>query len=210
MLFSRGAHDATATFDIGNPNLGIETAKSIEIGLRRAQGPLRFELTGYYTRFNGFIFRRLTGNTCDETACVDAANLPPLELRQAIYSQQGRGLSRRRIAEPARCRAALWRHLGRRGSVRRRPRHLHRRHQRATGFRRYGSAAASIGARTNWFARINLLHAFAQNDIAPIGETPTAGYNLLKAEVTYNTKLNSSWFRAPRDDGRPGRQQPPE
>ena len=35
-LFSRGAHDATATFDIGNPNLGIETAKSIEIGLRRA------------------------------------------------------------------------------------------------------------------------------------------------------------------------------
>src|SRR5712671_4307432 len=25
-LFSRGAHDATATFDIGNPNLGIETA----------------------------------------------------------------------------------------------------------------------------------------------------------------------------------------
>ena len=65
-LFSRGAHDATATFDIGNPNLGIETAKSIEIGLRRAAGPLRFELTGYYTKFNGFIFRRLTGNTCDE------------------------------------------------------------------------------------------------------------------------------------------------
>ena len=55
-LFSRGAHDATATFDIGNPNLGIETAKSVEIGLRRATGPLRFEATGYYTRFNGFIF----------------------------------------------------------------------------------------------------------------------------------------------------------
>ena len=46
-LFSRGAHDATATFDIGNPNLTIETAKSVEIGLRKATGPFRFEATAY-------------------------------------------------------------------------------------------------------------------------------------------------------------------
>jgi iron complex outermembrane receptor protein len=59
-LFSRGGHDATATFDIGNPNLTIETAKSVEIGLRRATGPLRFEITAYYTQFSGFIYRRLT------------------------------------------------------------------------------------------------------------------------------------------------------
>ena len=65
-LFSRGAHDATATFDIGNPNLGVETAKSVEVALRRATGPLRFEVTGYYTKFNGFIFRRLNGNTCED------------------------------------------------------------------------------------------------------------------------------------------------
>ena len=44
--------------------------------------------------------------------------------------------------------------------------------------------------------RVNLLHAFAQNDIAAIGETPTAGYNLLKAEVSYKTKLDPSWFGA--------------
>src|SRR5882757_2888368 len=63
-LFSRGAHDATATFDIGNPNLTLETAKSVEIGLRKATGPFRFEATAYYTRFNNFIFRRLTGVMC--------------------------------------------------------------------------------------------------------------------------------------------------
>src|SRR3954449_10907622 len=34
-LFSRGAHDATGTFDIGNQDLTIETAESVEIGLRR-------------------------------------------------------------------------------------------------------------------------------------------------------------------------------
>ena len=39
-LFSRGAHDATATFDIGNPNLKTEVAKSVEVGLRRAKGPV--------------------------------------------------------------------------------------------------------------------------------------------------------------------------
>lgn len=47
----------------------------------------------------------------------------------------------------------------------------------------------------NWLARINYLHAFAQNDVA-VGETPTAGYNLLKAEISYKTKLDSSWFGA--------------
>jgi iron complex outermembrane receptor protein len=87
-LFSRGAHDATATFDIGNPDLKIEVAQSIEAGIRRAVGPFRFELTAYYTRFNGFIFRNLTGNTCDATACVDAADPNPLELRQARYDQR--------------------------------------------------------------------------------------------------------------------------
>ena len=88
-LFSRGAHDATGTFDIGNPNLGIETAKTIEIGLRRATGPFRFEATAYYTKFNGFIYRRLTGNTCEDVACVSPADpASPLELNQAIYSQR--------------------------------------------------------------------------------------------------------------------------
>ena len=44
--------------------------------------------------------------------------------------------------------------------------------------------------------RINLLHAFAQTNIAAIAETPTAGYNLLKAEVSYKTRLASNPFGA--------------
>ncbi|KAF0121600.1 MAG: TonB-dependent receptor, partial [Methylocystaceae bacterium] len=64
-LFSRGIHEATGTFDIGNPNLRIEGAKTIEIGLRRPVGPFRFEATAYLTRFDGFIFRNLTGAVCE-------------------------------------------------------------------------------------------------------------------------------------------------
>ena len=191
-LFSRGGHDATVTFDIGNPNLGIETAKSVEVGLRRATGPLRFEVTGYYTKFNGFIYRRLTGNTCEDGACQAG---PGLELNQAIYSQRdatfrGGEFQFQYDVLP------VWNgQFGIEGqydivratfedgtNVPRIP------PQRLGGGLFYRDA--------NWLMRVNLLHAFAQNDIAVVGETATAGYNLLKAEVSYKTKLDASWFGA--------------
>ena len=48
----------------------------------------------------------------------------------------------------------------------------------------------------NWLARVNLLHAFSQNNIATAGETPTDGYNLLKAELAYTTPLQPNDFGA--------------
>jgi iron complex outermembrane recepter protein len=194
-LFSRGPHDATATFDIGNPNLGIETAKSIEIGLRRATGPLRFEITGYYTKFSGFIFRRLTGNTCDEASCVDAADPNPLELKQAVYSQRDatfRGGEFQSQLDVGPLNGGIWGVENQFDVVR-------ATFADGTNVPRIPPVRAGGGLYwrdANWLMRVNLLHAFAQNDIAPIGETPTAGYNLLKAEVSYKTKLDASWFGA--------------
>lgn len=191
-LFSRGGHDATVTFDIGNPNLKIETAKSVEIGLRKSTGPFRFELTGYDTHFNGFIYRNLTGNTCDGTACVANSSL---ELNQAIYSQRDahfRGAEFQFQYDVI----PLW--FGQFGvegqydivratfddgsNVPRIP------PQRLGGGVYYRDA--------NWLARVNLLHAFAQNDIGGI-ETSTPGYNRLKAELSYTTKLTKTdWWGA--------------
>jgi iron complex outermembrane receptor protein len=195
-LFSRGAHDATATFDIGNPNLGIETAKSIEIGLRRASGPLRFEATAYYTKFSGFIFRRLTGNTCEDVACVGPADPAfPLELNQAIYSQRDatfRGGEFQSQLDIGPLNGGIWGIENQFDVVR----NLQRRHQRSANPAVVRVGGGLFWRDANWLTRINLLHAFAQNDIAPIGETPTAGYNLLKAEISYKTKLDSGWFGA--------------
>ena len=191
-LFSRGGHDATATFDIGNPNLGIETAKSIEAGLRRATGPLRFELTGYYTKFNGFIFRRLTGNTCEDSVCQLGAGL---ELNQAIYSQRDatfRGGEFQFQYDVMPVWNGLWGIEGQYDIVR-------ATFDDGTNVPRIPPQRLGGGVfyrDANWFARVNLLHAFAQNDVAPIAETPTAGYNLLKAEISYKTKLDPSWFGA--------------
>jgi iron complex outermembrane receptor protein len=194
-LFSRGAHDATATFDIGNPDLGIETAKSIEVGLRRATGPFRFELTGYYTKFNGFIFRRLTGNTCDSAACVDIANPMQLELNQARYSQRDaifRGGEFQSQLDIGPLNGGIWGIEDQFDFVR-------ATFTDDTNVPRIPPMRVGGGVYwrdANWFMRVNLLHAFAQNDIALIGETPTPGYNLLKAEVSYKTKLDPSWFGA--------------
>jgi iron complex outermembrane recepter protein len=43
----------------------------------------------------------------------------------------------------------------------------------------------------NWFVRMGLLHAFAQTDIAQF-ETPTDGYNLLRAEIVHRRFLRYS------------------
>ena len=183
-LFSRGPHDATATFDIGNPNLKIEVAKSVEIGLRRAVGPVRFEVTAYYTRFDGFIFRRLTGNTCDESSCVDALS-PALELNQAVYSQRDaifRGGEFQFQWDVLPKWGGFFGVEGQFDIV------------RATftdggNVRIRGALGGGVYSHAEWFARINLLHAFAQNNVAEVAETPTEGYNLLKAEVSYTHKF---------------------
>jgi iron complex outermembrane receptor protein len=45
----------------------------------------------------------------------------------------------------------------------------------------------------NWTARVNLLHAFAQNNLGAF-ETPTPGFNLLNAELSHTTRLpNGGW-----------------
>jgi len=182
-LFSGGAHDATATFDKGNPNLGIEAAQSLEVGLRRAKGPFRFEATAYVTKFKGFIYRRLTGDTCDEAgACGPGVG----ELNEAIYAQAdalfrgGEFQSQWDIAPLAggvigienqfdvvRATFADGSNVPRIPPV------------------RLGGGVYWRDA--NWFARVKLLHAFAQNDVAP-SETATPGYDDLRAEVSYTVK----------------------
>jgi len=194
-LFSRGGHDATATFDIGNPNLTIETAKSVEIGLRRATGPLRFEATAYYTRFENFIFRRLTGVMCgsDFNSCGNGD--PTNGLNQAVYSQRNaifRGGEFQSQLDVAQLFGGIWGVENQFDLVR-------ATFTDGTNVPRIPPVRVGGGVfwrDTNWLMRVNYLHAFAHTDVAVIAETPTAGYNLLKAEVSYRTKLDPAYFGA--------------
>src|SRR6185436_2066300 len=169
------------------------TAKSVEIVLRRATGPLRFEVTAYYTRFSNFIYRRLTGVMCDEdfASCGNPAG----ELNQAVYSQRDaifRGGEFQSQLDVGPLNGGIWGVESQFDVVR-------ATFTDGTNVPRIPPVRAGGGLYwrdTNWLMRVNLLHAFAQNDVAPIAETPTAGYNLLKAEVSYKTKLDPTWFGA--------------
>jgi iron complex outermembrane receptor protein len=189
-LFSRGPHDATATFDIGNPDLRIEVAESLEVGLRRATGPFRFEATAYHTRFKGFIFRNLTGETCEETP--DTCTGAPFfgtggELNQAVYSQRD-AIFRGGEFQSQLDIAPLW--SGTFG-VENQLDVVRATFSDGSNVPRIPPVRIGGGVfwrDANWLARVNILHAFAQNDIAVTGETPTAGYNNLRAELSYRWK----------------------
>jgi iron complex outermembrane receptor protein len=192
-LFSRGGHDATATFDIGNPNLTIETAKSVELGVRKATGPFRFEATVYYTHFDNFIYRRLTGVMCDGDFA--SCGTPGAELNQAVYSQRNanfRGGEFQSQLDIGAFQGGVWGIENQLDVVR-------ATFTDGTNVPRIPPVRLGGGVfwrDDNWLMRVNLLHAFAQNNVAVIAETPTAGYNLLKAEVSYKTKLNPNAFGA--------------
>ena len=66
-LFAQGPHDASHTFETGDPNLGLEKAFSIEGGVKhQALDGSTGSFSIYRTKFDGFIDGFLTGNTCDE------------------------------------------------------------------------------------------------------------------------------------------------
>ena len=187
-LFSRGAHDATGTFDIGNPNLNIEVASSIEVGLRRAAGPFRFEATAYLTRFNNFIYRRLTGAMCDAT--FDTCGVPGGGLKQAVYSQRDaifRGGEFQSQWDIAPLWAGVFGLESQFDLVR-------ATFTDGTNVPRIPPVRVGGGVfyrDGSWLARVNLLHAFSQNNITDV-ETPTPGYNLLKAEISYTRKIKEA------------------
>ncbi len=185
-LYSKGPHEASGTFEIGDANLRKERAQTIELGLRRAQGSWRAEATAYYSRFNGFIYKRLTGLTCgdDFASCGSGGGT---ELRQVVFTQQDATF----YGAELRGQVDLGEIAGGTFGVEGQYDFVRARFADGTNVPRIPPHRLGGGLYwrdTNWFARVNLLHAFAQNQIGA-GETATAGYNLLNAELSYRMNL---------------------
>ncbi|MBB4197553.1 iron complex outermembrane receptor protein [Rhodoblastus sphagnicola] len=185
-LFAHGAHDASGTFEIGDADLKKEVAQTIEFALRRKEGALRFDGSVYATRYNGFIYRRLTGVTCGDDFA--SCGTPGGEFRQTVYSQTGanfHGLDLATQYDVMEIGTGVFGVDGRYDFV----------HARFDD----GSNAPRIpphrlGGGLFWrdgdlFARASLLHAFAHTQTAPL-ETATPGYNLLKAELSYTHRFS--------------------
>jgi iron complex outermembrane recepter protein len=186
-LFSKGPHDATGTFDIGNAGLTIETANSVEIGLKRTDGTFRFDGKAYYTRYDNFIFQAPTGNFCDPEFATCG---PTGELLQTFWSQRDaifRGAELAWQWDVVPLANGIFGLDGQFDTVR-------ATFTDGSNVPRMPPMRVGGGAywrNDNWFVRMGLLHAFAQTDIAQF-ETPTDGYNLLRAEIVHRRFLRYS------------------
>lgn len=84
-LYSKGPHEATETFEIGDPTLGKETAQTVEITARREGEDYSFEAALFHTDFSDFIYKRLTGVTCDDDFASCGVGT---ELNQVLFTQE--------------------------------------------------------------------------------------------------------------------------
>ncbi len=188
-LYSQGAHDATETFEIGNPNLKKEIARSVEIGIRKAEGPWRLDATGYYTRYTGFIYKRFTGLSCGDD--FDSCGVED-ENRQINYSQRNATFYGAEISSQLDIIPIGPGFVGLDAQYD----FVHAQFDDGTYVPRIPPHRAGAGIfyrDPNWFARVGFLHAFDHTQIGEF-ETLTPGYTLLKAEVSYRQRLDPNTF----------------
>ena len=191
-LFSKGVHEATRTFEIGNPFLTEESARTVELGLRRAKGAFRFDASAYYTKFDGFIFRQLTDAQCGDTLNTCAVPPPSEELKQVLFLQRDAtfyGVELQGEHDIGRIWRGTWGIDAQNDFV-----HAHFDDAKNGNLPRIPPHRAGAGVYyrdQNWFARVGFLHAFDQNRIGE-NETPTEGYTLLNADLAYTFKLDAA------------------
>lgn len=86
-LYARGVHEATATWEIGDPEFKVERANSAELTLRWRHGRVHADGAVWVSDFKNYIFGEFTGRTCSEEGdCVDG---DAEELTELLYIQQG-------------------------------------------------------------------------------------------------------------------------
>jgi iron complex outermembrane receptor protein len=80
-LLARGAHEATNTFEIGDPDLDLETSYSGDFRVEARNDVGRLEWTSFVTHYDDYIFAALDGLRVDEDGTPD----PNGELDRLFY-----------------------------------------------------------------------------------------------------------------------------
>jgi len=181
-LYSSGPHDATATFDIGNPDFAKETSRNIELSVQKTTGLVRWKANVYRNNVSDFIFGRITNDLVDEEGN------PGDELRPRIYEQTdahiqgaeaeltynhtGAGWSGRLFGDTSRGKLDAGGNLPLQPADR---------------------IGASIGYREGALrGGLSLVHARGQERLAAYESTPTPGYNQLDANISYTQRVGGT------------------
>jgi len=189
-LFANGPHGATATYEVGNPDFDKERSTSIELALRRREGPNSLSLGAFRTNFRNYILLAPTGRMRGADGSYEDPANPgtttsgePADLPEYLYLQVPavfRGLEAQ----------GRWRLIERGPSLDLEARADYVRANRSDTDEplpripplRLGLAlVAQAGA---WYARADLARAAAQARTAS-NELPTDGYTMLNAYASY-------------------------
>jgi iron complex outermembrane receptor protein len=186
-LYSGGPHDATVTFDVGNPDLHKEISRNIELSLQKDSGLLRWKANLFRNNVSDFIYGRITGLTLDEDGNAGGefrqrlfeqapAHIQGVE-GELTWNQTGMGWNGRLFADGSRGKLDSGDNLPLQPADR---------------------IGASIGYRqADWRAGLSWTHARGQERLAAFEDTPTPAYNLVDANLSYTQKLEKmdlTWF----------------
>jgi iron complex outermembrane recepter protein len=190
-LFAHGEHAATGTYEIGQPNIGLEKGTQLDVGGEWKQGAHKFGITGFASQFSNYISLQPTGEYWDET------ELQPNQTDLPAYSFQGVRARFYGIESTAKIRMvagqdALLTSNGAHGAMDLELRADMVRAQDLThnspmpriAPMRVGADA--VWSRNAWGARFGFMHAAAQNRV-PDGGVTTAGHTLWNAGLSYHT-----------------------
>ncbi|MTW12666.1 TonB-dependent receptor [Pseudoduganella eburnea] len=186
-LYSGGPHDATITYDVGDPNLSKETSRNVEFSLQKTAGLIRWKANLFRNSISDFIYGHVTGRMLDEEG-QDGG-----EFRQRIFSQ-GDATIRGAEAEIEYNPLAM----GLNGRLFADTSHGDLKNAGSLPLQPASRVGASIGYRTPvWRAGATWIHAQAQDRLASFETAPTGSYNQVSANLSYTQKLadmDLTWF----------------
>lgn len=186
-LYSGGPHDATVTFDVGNPDFKKETSRNVELSVQKTTGLVQWRANLFQNHVKDFIYGHITGNMLDEEGNAGGgfrerifqqadATLRGAEA-ELTFNHAGPGWSGRVFADTSRG------SLDSGGSLPLQPAN------------RFGT---SVGYKEGaWRAGLSLVHAMVQDRLASFESTATPSYNQVNANLAYTQRFGDqdlTWF----------------
>lgn len=174
-LYSYGAHESTATFDIGNPNLDKETSHNLEFNIQKTSGLMRAKASVYANRFNNYIYGYYTGQFVPSAgdfsvvvAQQAAATIKGVE-GELTYNWREHGLGGRVFGDASQGTFDAGGNLPLQPAPR---------------------LGAEIAHQQNgWLTNATYIYSYQQNRLASWEQGPAPSYNLLNAGISYTEKI---------------------
>ena len=174
-LYSYGPHDSTATFDIGNSNLGTETSHNVELSFQKTLGLIRSKVSVYRNQFTNYIYGFYTGSysTNNDNFSVVQASQANTNIRgvegELTYNWNQTGLGGRLFGDVSQGSFNAGGNLPLQPAPR--------------------LGTELVHQRDGWLTSATYIYSYQQNRLASWEIGPTPSYNLLNANLSYTERI---------------------